>query len=153
MLQWLAALGFPVNPESKKQKDIKACHKYYNSLLKRREKLDYEIDGIVFKVDSLDQQQELGYVSRAPRWAVAHKFPAEEATTELLDVDFQVGRTGALTPVARLEPVFVGGAMVSNATLHNMDEVARKGIRVGDTVIVRRAGDCLLYTSPSPRDS
>ena len=143
MLQWLAALGFPVNPESKKQKDIKACHKYYNSLLKRREKLDYEIDGIVFKVDSLDQQQELGYVSRAPRWAVAHKFPAEEATTELLDVDFQVGRTGALTPVARLEPVFVGGAMVSNATLHNMDEVARKGIRVGDTVIVRRAGDVI----------
>ena len=143
MLQWLAALGFPVNPESKKQKDIKACHKYYNSLLKRREKLDYEIDGIVFKVDNLDQQQELGYVSRAPRWAVAHKFPAEEATTELLDVDFQVGRTGALTPVARLTPVFVGGAMVSNATLHNMDEVARKGIRIGDTVIVRRAGDVI----------
>jgi len=143
MLQWLGKMGFPVNPESKKQKDIKACHKYYNSLLKRREKLDYEIDGIVFKVDSLVQQEELGYVSRAPRWAVAHKFPAEEATTELLDVDFQVGRTGALTPVARLEPVFVGGAMVSNATLHNMDEVARKGIRIGDTVIVRRAGDVI----------
>ncbi len=143
MLQWLKSLGFPINPESKKQKDISACHKYYNALLKRREKLDYEIDGIVFKVDSLDQQQELGYVSRAPRWAIAHKFPAEEATTELLAVDFQVGRTGALTPVARLEPVFVGGAMVSNATLHNMDEVARKGVRIGDTVIVRRAGDVI----------
>ncbi len=143
MLQWLKSLGFPINPESKKQKDINACHKYYNALLKRREKLDYEIDGIVFKVDSLEQQEELGYVSRAPRWAIAHKFPAEEATTELLAVDFQVGRTGALTPVARLEPVFVGGAMVSNATLHNMDEVARKGVRIGDTVIVRRAGDVI----------
>ena len=143
MLQWLEKLGFPVNPESKKQKDISACQKYYNTLLQRREKLDYEIDGIVFKVDSLQQQNELGYVSRAPRWAIAHKFPAEEATTELLSVDFQVGRTGALTPVARLEPVFVGGAMVSNATLHNMDEVSRKGIRIGDTVIVRRAGDVI----------
>ncbi len=143
MLQWLKSLGFPVNPESKKQKDISACYKYYNTLLKKREKLTYEIDGIVFKVDSLEQQQELGYVSRAPRWAIAHKFPAEEATTVLLAVDFQVGRTGALTPVARLEPVFVGGAMVSNATLHNMDEVSRKGIRIGDTVIVRRAGDVI----------
>lgn len=143
MLQWLKSLGFPVNPESKKQKDIGACHKYYNAMQKKREKLGYEIDGIVFKVDSLEQQQELGFVSRAPRWAIAHKFPAEEATTELLSVDFQIGRTGALTPVARLEPVFVGGAMVSNATLHNMDEVARKGIRIGDTVIVRRAGDVI----------
>ena len=143
MLQWLKTMGFPVNPESKKQKDIKACHKYYNTMLKKRDSLDYEIDGIVFKVDSLTQQQELGFVSRAPRWAIAHKFPAEEATTELLAVDFQIGRTGALTPVARLEPVFVGGAMVSNATLHNMDEVARKGIRIGDTVIVRRAGDVI----------
>lgn len=143
MLQWLKSLGFPVNPESKKQKNISACLKYYNALVKRREKLDYEIDGIVFKVDSLQQQTELGYVSRAPRWAIAHKFPAEEATTQLLAVDFQVGRTGALTPVARLDPVFVGGAMVSNATLHNMDEVSRKGIRIGDTVIVRRAGDVI----------
>ena len=143
MLQWLKSMGFPVNPESKTQKDIKACHKYYNAMQKKRDSLAYEIDGIVFKVDSLEQQQSLGFVSRAPRWAIAHKFPAEEATTELLSVDFQVGRTGALTPVARLEPVFVGGAMVSNATLHNMDEVARKGIRIGDTVIVRRAGDVI----------
>ena len=143
MLQWLSKLGFPVNPESAPQNDIKACHKYYSAMLKRRDKLDYEIDGIVFKVNDLEQQQELGFVSRAPRWAVAHKFPAEEATTQLLAVDFQIGRTGALTPVARLEPVFVGGAMVSNATLHNMDEVARKGVRIGDTVIVRRAGDVI----------
>lgn len=143
MLQWLKKLGLPTNPESKQQKDIIACYKYYESILKRREKLDYEIDGIVYKVDSLALQDALGFVSRAPRWALAHKFPAEEATTELLAVDFQVGRTGALTPVARLEPVFVGGAMVSNATLHNMDEVARKGIMIGDTVIVRRAGDVI----------
>ncbi len=158
MLQWLKSMGLPVNPESQRQKDIEACQRYYEDLLKRRDTLDYEIDGIVFKVDSLELQDELGYVSRAPRWAIAHKFPAEEATTELLSVDFQIGRTGALTPVARLEPVFVGGAMVSNATLHNMDEVARKGILIGDTVIVRRAGDVIpevvsAVESERPKDA
>ena len=143
MLQWLKSLGLPVNSESALQPDIKACHGYYEGILERRNELEYDIDGVVFKVDNLQQQQALGFVSRAPRWAVAQKFPAEEATTKLLAVDFQVGRTGALTPVARLEPVFVGGAMVSNATLHNMDEVARKEIRIGDTVVVRRAGDVI----------
>lgn len=143
MSQWFSAMGLPVSDQAQKLSDISQCQKYYDRILANRESLDYEIDGIVFKVNSLQQQIDLGFVSRAPRWAVAYKFPAEEATTQLLSVDFQVGRTGALTPVARLEPVFVGGAMVSNATLHNMDEVSRKGIYIGDTVIVRRAGDVI----------
>lgn len=143
MLEWFGSMGLPISTVSKKLDGIDACQNYYEDILKRRASLDFEIDGVVFKVNDFDRQETLGFVSRAPRWAVAYKFPAEEASTQLLSVDFQVGRTGALTPVARLEPVFVGGAMVSNATLHNMDEVARKGIMVGDIVVVRRAGDVI----------
>lgn len=142
-LKWLERMGLPFNGVSARCKGVKACQSYYEKTLAERESLDYEIDGVVFKVDDLELQRSLGFVARAPRWAVAYKFPAQEVTTRLLDVDFQVGRTGALTPVARLDPVFVGGAMVSNATLHNMDEIERKGVMIGDTVIVRRAGDVI----------
>ncbi len=143
MLDMLQHWGAPVSPEGQRLSGIEACLAYYHDLLARREKLAYDIDGVVFKVDRRDWQQRLGQLSRAPRWAIAHKFPAQEKTTVLREVQFQVGRTGAVTPVARLEPVFVGGATVSNATLHNLDEIRRKDIRVGDTVIVRRAGDVI----------
>lgn len=142
-LENLKALGFQVCEEIRLATGLQACAEYYETLLEKRERLLYEIDGIVFKVNGLSNQQALGYVSRAPRWAIAYKFPAQEVMTELLSVDFQVGRTGALTPVARLAPVSVGGVMVSNATLHNMDEIARKDIQVRDWVIVRRAGDVI----------
>lgn len=142
-LQLLQDFGFPVNDEIRPCIGMGACFDFYQSLGERRDSLGYEIDGVVFKVDSLAEQRELGFVSRAPRWAIAQKFPAQEAFTQLESVEFQVGRTGALTPVARLNPVFVGGVTVSNATLHNMDEIARKDIRVGDTVVVRRAGDVI----------
>ena len=142
-LQWLGSLGFPINPEIKRCEGPQACFDFYESILKRRPKLGYDIDGVVFKVDDMQQQRELGFRSRAPRWAVAQKFPAEEAQTQLLEIEFQIGRTGALTPVARLEPVFVGGVTVSNATLHNMDEIERKDVRPNDFVIVRRAGDVI----------
>jgi len=143
ILLMLEKWGFLVNPEIELVEGIERCLTYYERLGKLRADLPYEIDGVVYKVNSLKEQQNLGFISRAPRWAVAHKFPAEEVSTVLEDVEFQVGRTGALTPVARLQPVFVSGVTVSNATLHNMDEVARKDVRIGDTVIVRRAGDVI----------
>jgi len=135
--------GFPVNPDARKVKGIENCRQYFVDLGKRRDALPYEIDGVVYKVDQLTLQTELGQVSRAPRWAIARKYPAQEELTVVEGIDWQVGRTGALTPVARLEPVFVGGVTVSNATLHNIEELQRKDIRAGDTVIVRRAGDVI----------
>jgi DNA ligase (NAD+) len=139
----LQQLGIPVSPESRTVTGIHGCLQYYADIGRRRVDLPYEIDGVVFKVDDVRQQQTLGFVSRAPRWAIAYKFPPQEATTRIQDIEVQVGRTGALTPVARLEPVFVGGVTVTNATLHNEDEVQRKDVRAGDTVVVRRAGDVI----------
>ena len=142
-LQQLREWGLPVSPETLTVEGVSGCLAFYERILAARDDLPYEIDGVVYKVDDLAQQRALGFVSRAPRWAIAHKFPAQEEMTVVDDVEFQVGRTGALTPVARLQPVFVGGVTVSNATLHNMDEVERKDIRIGDHVIVRRAGDVI----------
>ena len=142
-LQRLAAWGLRTNPEAKLVQDIAACQAYLDDIAERRAQLAYDIDGVVVKVNSLDQQRRLGAVTRRPRWAVAYKYPAEEASTRVLGVEFQVGRTGAITPVAKLEPVFVGGVTVSNASLHNMDEVQRLGLRLGDRVLVRRAGDVI----------
>ena len=143
ILHQLQGWGFKINAEMQRVQGIEACLVYYQNLAIKRAHLPYEIDGIVFKVDQLQLQQSLGFVARAPRWAIAHKFPAQEEMTRLLAVDFQVGRTGAVTPVARLAPVFVGGVTVSNATLHNMDEIQRLDLHLGDTVIVRRAGDVI----------
>jgi DNA ligase (NAD+) len=143
ILDRLQDWGFKVCPERQVVAGLEGCLAYYKEMAGRRDALTYDIDGVVYKVDRLDFQQRLGFVSRAPRWAIAHKFPAQEQLTVVRDVEFQVGRTGAVTPVARLEPVFVGGVTVSNATLHNMDELHRKDVRVGDTVIVRRAGDVI----------
>ncbi|MCB1731364.1 MAG: NAD-dependent DNA ligase LigA [Halieaceae bacterium] len=143
VLECLQRWGLRINALSRVVRGIEACDDYYRELAGQRAELPYDIDGIVFKVNDLGLQQRLGFVSRAPRWAIARKFPAQEEMTRLLDVEFQVGRTGAITPVARLEPVFVGGVTVSNATLHNADEVARLGLRLGDTVVVRRAGDVI----------
>jgi DNA ligase (NAD+) len=142
-LQVLRQWGFKICPQSRVVESVDGCLEYYREMGALRARLPYQIDGVVYKVDDLELQRELGFVSRAPRWAVAHKFPAEEALTTVRDIEFQVGRTGALTPVARLEPVFVGGVTVSNATLHNMDELTRKDVRVGDTVVIRRAGDVI----------
>ena len=142
-LQQLKSWGLPVCPEIRHVTGLQAALDYQQSILAKRAALPYEIDGVVLKVDDLAQQQALGFVARAPRWAIAFKFPAQEKTTTLLDVEFQVGRTGSITPVARLEPVMVGGVTVSNATLHNQDEINRLGVKIGDTVIVRRAGDVI----------
>ena len=142
-LQRLRDWGLPVNPEIRRVRDAAGCIDYYRAMGEKRAGLPYEIDGVVFKVEMREAQQTLGFVSRAPRWAIAHKFPAQEELTRLLGIDVQVGRTGALTPVARLEPVFVGGVTVTNATLHNLDEIRRKDVRVGDWVVVRRAGDVI----------
>ncbi|MET4026857.1 DNA ligase (NAD+) [Marinobacter sp. MBR-99] len=142
-LQRVRSWGFRINPEMRKAVGVDACLEAYQELMAKRDTLPYEIDGIVFKVNRLDLQQQLGFVSRAPRWAIAHKFPAQEELTVIEDVEFQVGRTGAVTPVARLKPVFVGGVTVSNATLHNMDEIRRLDVHIGDTVFIRRAGDVI----------
>ncbi|WP_445571568.1 NAD-dependent DNA ligase LigA [Pseudomonas sp. E102] len=142
-LKQLKAWGMPISRELKLAHGIDECLDYYRDIGERRSSLPYEIDGVVFKVNSIASQRELGFRAREPRWAIAHKFPASEELTELLDVEFQVGRTGAVTPVARLKPVKVAGVTVANATLHNMDEVARLGLMIGDTVIIRRAGDVI----------
>ena len=143
ILERIQEYGLKICPEADLVAGIPGCLAYYASIGRKRTELPYEIDGVVYKVNDLEWQRKLGFVSRAPRWAIAHKYPAQEELTVVRDIEFQVGRTGALTPVARLEPVFVGGVTVSNVTLHNMDELQRKDVRVGDTVIIRRQGDVI----------
>lgn len=158
VLEALKRWGLMTNRETRVARNIEECLAFYRDIQARRDSLAYDIDGIVFKVEDRQLQEQLGFISRAPRWAIAYKFPAQEEITRLLDVEFQVGRTGAVTPVARLQPVFVGGVTVSNATLHNRDEIQRLGIKIGDSVIVRRAGDVIpqivaVVESQRPEDA
>jgi DNA ligase (NAD+) len=143
LLRQLRDWGFKISAQVRTVLGVDGCLAYFHALAAERSRLAYQIDGVVYKLDDIDAQVQLGFVSRAPRWAIAHKFPAEEALTTVRDIEFQVGRTGTLTPVARLEPAFVGGVTVSNATLHNMDELTRKDVRIGDVVVIRRAGDVI----------
>src|SRR5439155_23536694 len=156
VLDELGKLGFLVAKDRRVVKGVEGLLDFYRAVGAKRPALAYDIDGVVYKVNRFAEQERLGFVSRAPRWAVAHKFPAEEATTELENIEIQVGRTGALTPVERLKPVFVGGTTVTNATLHNEDEIRRKDIWKRDTVIVRRAGDVIpevaRVAKPGPRE-